>query len=146
MDFSTFDELFAMDEDKSKKGVEIEVGINRNGDPIVFTIGDVSHPDHQRILRKYDKALENSRHIPKKRALVYARFLSEAILKDWRGVIDTEGNEIPATKENKIAVLAKYEKFSSIVVDEMLRTENFRPEVNSEDSPEEDTEKNLSTA
>jgi len=146
MDFTTFDELFSVDESKSQNGVPIEAGLNHKDEPIIFYISDISSVPAQKIFRKYDKAFESSRHIPKKRSLVWSRFIAEAVLKDWKGVIDKDGNEIPATKENKIAVLSRYEKFLSIVLEETNRSDNFRPDtdVNPENglSGEEDSEKN----
>lgn len=142
MDFTTFDELFSVDKDKSENGIPIEAGLNHKGEPITFFIADISSAPAQKTFRKYDKAFESSRHIPKKRAMVWARFIAEAILKNWTGVIDKDGAEIPASKENKIAVLSRYDKFLTIVLEETNRAENFRPESDSELSGEEDTEKN----
>lgn len=145
MEITTFDEIFATDEDKSAKGIPIEIGFNQNDEPVTLIVADINHPSAQKVHRKYEKAFENSRHIPKKRMLVWARYLSEAVLKDWSGVLDKDGKPVPATFDNKVAVLAKHER----LFNEVLRTadspENFKPELVESDeelTPEEDSEKN----
>jgi hypothetical protein len=152
MDFDTLNELYATDEDKALNGVKIEIGVNKKDNPISVTVAESGNQRHQKVQRKYSKALEFSRRNTKKHDLVWAKITAESILMDWSGMIDKDGNEQPATIENKIKALAGSDKFFSTILEIANTPENFRPDDTDSDSdldldpdlsPQEDSEKNL---
>ena len=152
MSLGTLDKLFAKDQDKSRKGVELDVGFNEKDEPIIMVVADINHPDAEKIRRKYEKAFENSRHFPKKRQLVWARFLAESVLRDWKGVLDSDGNELKCTHERKVEALTAHEDLFSMILRFADDRDNFRPDENFDEigsdnlPPEEDSEKNSQTA
>jgi len=132
----SLEELYKTDEDKSAKGVPITVGMNEKNEPIIMVVAEAGSPLHKKVQRRYDRALESSRRNPDKRRLVLSKIISESLLKDWSGVLDSEGNEVPYTKENGLDALMKYEQLSIEIMEAATDIENFRPD------GIEDTEKN----
>lgn len=61
-------------------------------------------------------------------------------MKDWSGVLDSDGNEVPYTIENGIEALMKYEKLSIEIMEAATDQENFRPDDDVDEV--EETEKN----
>lgn len=140
MSFESLEELYANDADKSENGAEMDVGLNAKGEPIVFIVAEMGNSKSERAMRKYERALASSRYDRKKRMKIWAKILAEAILLDWRGVIDKDGNEVPPTLENRIEALSKYERLFMDVMEFSQNPNNFRPD--SGLSPEEESEKN----
>lgn len=138
MDFGSLDELYKVDEDKSKDGVPITVGMNQKNQPITMIVAEAGSPLHRKVQRKYDKALESSRRNSQRRRLVLAKIVAESLLKNWSGVLDSDGNEVPYTIESGIEALMKYEKLNIEIMEAATDQENFRPD----DDEAEETEKN----
>jgi hypothetical protein len=148
MKIKSFDEIYKIDEDKSKNGVPVEFGFNDKEEMITLVIAEMGNEKNQKIMRKYDKALESSRHNKKRRNLIWAKIVAQSILIDWSGVLDDDGNEVEATEENKIIALVKYDRLFSDILEKAQETERFRPDDDDEDSenavePEEETAENL---
>lgn len=140
MKFGSLEELYKTDEDKSSKGVPITVGMNEKDDPIIMIVAEAGSPLHKKVQRKYDRALESSRRNPEKRRMVMSKIIAESLLKDWSGVLDSNGNEIPYNSKTGLEALMKYEQLSIEIMEAATDIENFRPD-DDVDSVEE-TEKN----
>jgi len=119
---STFDTLFSTKED----GVEIFMGTNKNGTDVFFTIAESGNPNHEKAQRKYAKQLEAARKQPKKEHWLMSKIMAEAIVTNWRGVIDEKGKEIPCTLENKIDAFNRHKKLFYAVLKEATNEDNFR--------------------
>lgn len=152
MKIKSFEEIYKVDEDKSKNGVPVEFGFNDKEEMMVLTIAEMGNSKNQKIMRKYDKALESSRHNKKRRNLIWAKILAQSILIDWKGILDEDGNEVEATEENKIAALIKYDRLFSDILEKSQDADRFRPDEDDNDEdedaadPEEDTSENLPDA
>jgi len=141
---NSFDELYAKDESKSEAGVPMDVGVNTKGEAIIFTVAEMGNTKNERTMRRFEKALESARRDKKRRRSVWAKILSESVLLNWTGVLDSNGNEVPPTIANKIANLEKYERLFTDVMEFSQNPENYRPDDNEAD-PVEDSTKNLVT-
>jgi hypothetical protein len=141
---NSFDELYAKDESKSEAGVPMDVGVNSKGEPIIFTVAEMGNTKNERTMRRFEKALESARRDKKRRRSVWAKILSESVLLNWTGVLDSDGNPVPPTIANKIANLEKYERLFTDVMEFSQNPENYRPDDNEADVVEEST-KNLVT-
>jgi len=81
---------------------------------------------------EYDAALERSgyRKIddPEKKQRALFRSIAEAILRDWSGVVDAHGDEIPYTTPNAVDVLAENPDLVNRILHEANDLTNFRRE------------------
>ena len=140
---STFDELFT----SPLETAILYFGTNAKEEELSFTVRETGSPEHEKVQRKYSKALERSRRNRKRNREVMAKIVAESILIDWKGVLDEDGNVVPCTMANKIAALIKYKKLFVEIIDFASEATNFQPEEDFEDdddiSPDEDSEKNL---
>jgi hypothetical protein len=144
MNIGSFDEIYAKDESKSENGVPMDIGINKKGEPIVFIVAEMGNSKNEKTMRRYEKALESARRDKKRRRAVWAKILSESVLLDWKGVLDSDGNEMAPSVQNKITALEKYERLFTDVMTFSQDPENFRPD-DGEADPAEDSEKNSPT-
>jgi len=142
MKFATFEDEFTSELDIA----ELDFGFNSKNEPLRFIIRETGSPEHEKVQRKYSKALTASRRNRVRYRAVMAKIVGESILIDWKGVLDDEGNEVPCTLENKIEALTKYKKLFVEIIDFASDQTNFEvPETELDDealSPDEDTEKN----
>ena len=140
---STFDELFV----SPLETATLYFGENKKGQELAFTVHETGSPEHEKVQRKYSKALEKSRRNQTRHRAIMAKIVAESILIDWKGVLDEDGNEVPCNMENKINALTKYKKLFIEIIDFASEPTNFQAEdeevMDDEDlTPEEDTEKN----
>jgi len=166
MKIGSLENLYLVDEKKATDGIELELDLNEKEEPMVLIVAAMhaKNPLWEKTLRKYEKPRERARHSKKKRTRVWARIIAESILKDWRGILDENGNEEPATLDSKIEALIKY----PVLIDDVMETaqsmDRYRPddldELDEDDAPddapddpdiaeltpEEDTEKNLQSS
>jgi hypothetical protein len=145
MDFESFEEIYKIDEDKSVNGVEVDFGFNAKDEPMILIIAEMGNAKNQKVMRKYDKALESSRHKKGKRQRIWAKIIAESILINWSGILDSKGKQVKPTMENKIAALIKYDRLFLDVMEASQDTERFRPDDEDETGidSEEDTKENL---
>lgn len=141
MEFESLEEIYKVDEDKQINGIDIEFGLNAKDEPMTMVVAEIGNPNNQKVMRKYEKALESSRNNKKKRSLIWAKIVAESILINWKGILDSKKKEIPANIENKIAALVKYEKLFVDIMEAAQDGERFRPD--DETDPSEESEKNL---
>jgi len=139
---STFDDLYKSDDDKALNGIRVVLGSNPKGGEVAFWIAEVNNPDHEKAQRKRSKRLERTRKREQQKLLT-AEIVAEGILKNWEGVLDADGNEMPPTLENKTKALLKYSKLFTDVMD-VASDPAFYTEDESIDAEEaeRDTEKN----
>jgi len=134
---NSFDELYAKDESKSEAGVPMDVGVNTKGEAIIFTVAEMGNTKNERTMRRFEKALESARRDKKRRRSVWAKILSESVLLNWTGVLDSNGLEVPPTIPNKISALEKYERLFTDVMEFSQNPENYRPDDNEIDLVED---------
>lgn len=142
---STFDKLY----ETELETAEMFVGPNDKDEEVVFIVSQIGSKEHDKAQRKYSKQLERSRKNPKRHQEIMAKIAAISLLKDWRGVLDENGDPVEATPQNRYEALKKYRRLLFDVIDFASDPNNFREdeldEVDSEDellSPEEETEKN----
>ena len=145
MEITSLEEIYKIDENKSLNGVEYELGLNAKNEPMVLIIAEMGNVKNQKVMRKYDKALESSRHNKKKRQFIWAKVIAESILLDWSGMLDKKKKEVPATMENKIEMLVKYDGLFADIMEASQDKDRFRPDDQLDIDPEKDSEKNLKT-
>jgi hypothetical protein len=138
---STFEQLYTTNED----GVNVPMGINANGDEIIFKLRESGCKQHEKVQRKYQKSLSLARKNPDKEHEILCRIVAEAIIVDWKGVLNEKGKPIACTFDEKFENLKKYKKLFYEVLSQSSNEENFNeidPEYTS-DTAAKDTEKNL---
>jgi len=145
MKFATFDEEFTSPLDIAP----LYFGYNAKDEELTFMVRETGSPEHEKIQRKYSKALEKSRRNRKRYRSIMAKIVAESILVDWKGVLDENGDEVPCTLENRIEALTKYKKLFVEVIDFASEVTNFQADEDEDEvdddtlDHEEDTEKNL---
>ena len=116
---------------------ELYIADNHKGDPILFTVGRTGRPEHEKVARRYSKALERSRRNPDRHKKILIELTAKAILLDWSGLIDDTGKPVPCTEATRIEVLTKYPDIFSLVLETASDASFFRDE-----DEEAETEKN----
>lgn len=135
MTFSSLEELYKVDPEKSEKGIEVPIGVNALGDDIIMIVAESGTKEHKKVQRKYERALEATRRNDKKRLVVMAKIIAESLLKNWKGVLDDDQKEVKYTVKRGIEALVKYERLSFEIIDASINRDNYRFD--------EETEKNL---
>lgn len=135
----TFEAIFAVDDDKSLNGVWIDIGLNDDGSMIQLKIAESGNENHVKAQRRMAKMLEVTRKNEEKHHNVLCQLIAETILLDWKNVLDDNGKQIKATKEERVAYLKQYKKLFYLVLDEASNENNFRPD---SEGAKADTEKN----
>ena len=138
---STFDEVYKSDEDKAVNGIRIVIGTNPRGGDVAFWIAEVNNPDHEKAQRKRSKRLERTRKRNQQKQIT-CEIVAEGILKNWEGVLDSDGNEMPPTLENKTKALVKYPKLFADVMDVATDPQFYAEDEVDPEEAEADTEKN----
>lgn len=138
-DFSTLDDLYGSDEERSTKGVDVHIGLNRKNDPIIIVVAEAGNAKHSQAMRKYERALESCRHNRKKRRLINAKIIAESLLLDWKGILDAKGKPVEANFDNKVDAMMHSSQFMGDVVDAASDRANF---VADQNDNSDETEKN----
>lgn len=145
MPVSTFDEIYATDPEKSEKGVPITIGINARDKPVILFVAEAGSERHVKVQRKHEKALARARNNKTLYNRISARIIAEAILVNWEGVLDENGNEAPCTLDNRHKALMDHKRLLLTVLEASQDPENYRPDIDEEMTDDEeaaDTEKN----
>jgi|GEM_PF-3017334 hypothetical protein len=136
---------------------DLFIGTNQREEEIIFEVAQAGNAEHKKIQRMYTQKLERARRNATKRNRIIAEIIAKSILRRWRGLLDGDGNEIPCTYENRVAVLTNPtygEQLFIQVMEAASDIDNFR-DIDEEDmagdtteggdealSPERETEKN----
>jgi len=146
MDFETIDDIFGSDSGRSTKGAPVNIGLNKKNKPVILYVAEAGNEKHLKATRSHERALEASRHNQAKRRMINAKIIAEGLLMGWSGILDKDGNEVPATMENKVEALMHSMKMMGDVVDAAQDRANYIPDVTGADDemidPVEETEKN----
>jgi hypothetical protein len=95
-------------------------------------IARFNNPEHQAYLRRLReenaKLLENpdSEESQTKLNEIASKAMAAHILKDWEGIQDEEGNDLPYSKEAAYQLLSDYEEFSNLVFSLSTDVEQYR--------------------
>lgn len=95
-------------------------------------IARFNHPEHQAYLRRLReenaKLLENpdSEESQTKLNEIASKAMAAHILKDWEGIQDEEGNDLPYSEEAAYQLLSDYEEFSNLVFYLSTEVEQYR--------------------
>ena len=133
---SSFDDLFNSDKDIA----EGYMGVNAKEKDIVFYLRETNCEEHEKCVRKYNRALERTRKNEKSHNKVLCQIIAESIIVDWKGVLDGKKKSIEPTFENKVDNLVKYKKLMMAVMEAASTQSNFKSDV--DPGAEADTEKN----
>ena len=139
----TFEKFYETDADKAVKGVPVLIGYNDDGTPVKIIVAEAGNPNHEKLQRKYAKALEKSRSNEKRRHDIMARIIAESILLGWEGVRNADGFDVAPTLENRISALVAHKKLFIEVTDAASDVRNFQEDGEAPaDEAKADTEKN----
>jgi hypothetical protein len=148
MDFNSLDLLFKNDLEKSVNGVPHEIGRNEKDEPIILIVAEANNSSNEKfakIARKYERSFEMSRRNAERRKQIWIKIVAEAILISWEGILDKDGREVPATLENKISMLGKYDDLLAEVLSVANDHSNYLPEDVDIEEVNKETEKNSET-
>lgn len=114
---------------------EMFIGYNDDDSEIVFIISRIKTSKHEFASRKYAQELERAEGNPKRYNAVIDMIVSESIFEGWKNLRDTNGQDIPATIPNKLAVLKKYPGISNKIIDFAAKNTNYQnpPEISADD-------------
>jgi hypothetical protein len=136
-----FGQIYSTDQTKSEKGIDILIGYNAKNEAIKLKVAEAGNPNHERVQRKFSRAIEKARNNKQKRTEVWAQVAAEALLLSWEGVLDKNGNTVEPTLENRIAALTANKKLMSEVLDIAMDPANYMEDAD-EVPVAEETEKN----
>jgi hypothetical protein len=145
--FDALDSIYKTDPEKSAGGIPIEVGTNKKGEPIIMWVSEANHATNEKfaqLVRKYERAMELSRRNPARRKALWIKIVADSILMKWEGVLDQDDKDVPATLENKIQALTKYDELMADILGTANDRNNFLPDDAA--GIEADTEKNSETS
>lgn len=120
---SKFLERFKTDKTLEREGTWVELG-----DGIAIKVVRINHPDAQALRKKLEKPYRHYKEGVPDDVLqkIVNRVLAEEILRDWRGITDLDGREIPYTTENAQKLIDALEDFRDEVAKQSLERENFK--------------------
>lgn len=115
---------FALDAKNEVEGVWKELG-----DGGRIKVAASNNPSFREMFRKktepYTDAIRRGLLDEATSEQIMLEVMAETILIDWSGITDG-GKELPATKENKVALLKKFRPFRDLVASIADQMENFR--------------------
>jgi hypothetical protein len=130
---------FATDASREEEGVWVDFG-----DGIEVKVRRLSSKISRDVRKRLEKPhAEAIRRGPLPESLaedILNRQLAEAIISDWKGVDDDNGQPLACTVENKIAILKALPEFRDEIVSISIERDNYKAALN------EDAEKNSSTS
>jgi len=138
---STFEMLYAYNEDLATKGAPMVVGLNAKGDEIKFFIAKWANEKHEKEMLRRQKQLQASRYSKTRNTRIQCEMFADTILIGWENVLDTDGNDHPATRENKLAALIKFKDLRDQILEFSMDNMNYLAQDENPEA-EDDTEKN----
>ena len=87
----------------------------------------------ERLSRPYRKRLDTGTLDDETASNLFTRVFAEAVVLDWEGVTDREGNELPYNADNCVAVFKDLPDFFADVRDAATTVSNYRAEEIEED-------------
>jgi len=133
---STFDDLFT----SRLEVAPLYMGYNSKDEEIIFYVKETGNPLHEKIQRKYQKLLERSKKNRKRNRAIMCKIVAESLLDTWVGVLDTSGETIEPTLENKIDSLFRYKKLFYEILDFAADSSNYQDDAPDDDEVDAETE------
>lgn len=141
--FQSFNDLFVIDEKKAAEGVWKNFGQNRYDQNVMIKIRFYESETCLKEVRDVESELEATRHDDKAKAKVWAGVMARGVIVDWLNVLDSNGDQIKYNQEIGENALKQYDKLLLEVMRESQNRSNFRrDDIESDQDPVEDTEKN----
>ncbi len=126
-DFGKVDHLIRNLDIEGKTGTEL--GLEGTDITLIVLAGtdaNLGWKHRREKMRAELKRLENAKAGPERIRAFLAEVYSDVIVKDWRGVVDSNDNAIPFSREACKAFLIKVDDAFAAVEDVIFNTKNFR--------------------
>lgn len=122
---SGFLERYQTDKNLEEEGVWVDLGGN-----VQVKVARITSRKSKEVRRKLERPMVRKNRsdelsIDQLEQLMTEQ-LAQAVIKDWRGVTDDDGVELPCTVENCRMILAKFPDFREDVATASLEKETFR--------------------
>lgn len=122
---SGFLERYQTDKNLEEEGVWVDLGGN-----VQVKVARITSRKSKEVRRKLERPMVRKNRsddlsIDQLEQLMTEQ-LAQAVIKDWRGVTDDEGNDLPCTVENCRTILTKFPDFREDVATASLEKETFR--------------------
>lgn len=129
---SGFLDRYATDKTLEEEGVWVDFG-----DGIMVKIARITSKKSKELRRRLERPLVRKSRggelsIDQLEYLMTEQ-LSQAVVQDWKGVTDENGNELPCTPDNCRTILNKFPDFREDIATVSLEKETFRAERHEEE-------------
>jgi hypothetical protein len=137
---SSFGKLFATDVSVEKEGIWVNYGVNANGDPLEIRIGRAGGANkafamrHEALTKPYRRLIQAEQMDKEVSEQLMQQLYAETVVKDWRGVLDADGNEIPFSVDNVREQFRLYPDLFADVVENSTKVALYREELREADS------------
>ena len=84
---------------------EVNLGLNSKKEEMIIYVAQVNNELHEKTQRLYARKLEQARRNTNKLRRLNAEIVAKSIIRKWVGIIDANGDPVPCTEENRIAIL-----------------------------------------
>ena len=105
---NSFERLFKTDEKLENEGVEVPVGVNEKGDPIILIVGALHNPKHEKAIARYEKLIRATSRNPKRHREAMAKVYAAGLLFGWKGPLDDDGKPLKYTTKEGEKILLEY--------------------------------------
>jgi hypothetical protein len=124
--------MFQTDAQLEKDGVYIEYGNNEKGHPTRFLIARAgganthfqSASEHE--TKPYRRMMQNDMLTPEIANKILMNVYSKAVVKNWEGVLDEDGNDFPFSQSNVIILFTKLPDLFKDIQAMAAQGSNFR--------------------
>lgn len=137
---SSFGKMFATDTSVEKEGIWVVYGPNANGEQIEIRIARAGGANklfasrHEALTRPYRRLIQADQMDKDTMEGLMRKLYAETVVRDWRGVLDEEGNAIPFSAAAVEEQFTAYPDLFSDVVDNSTKVALYREEIREADA------------
>lgn len=140
MSKSSFGKMFATDQTVEKEGIWLKYGANDLGEPLEIRIARAGGANkvfasrHEVLTKPYRRLIQADQMDKVVMEGIMRQLYAETVVRDWRGVIDEEGNEIAFSVDAVVEQFELYPELFSDIVDNSMKVALYREEIREADA------------
>ena len=119
---SNFLSRYNTDANLEENGVWVDFG-----DGIEVMVVRTNSKEAQKLKAKLERPYRKLSQVPDDvQEAIYEKMIAQAVIKDWKGVTDAKGKEIPYSGEAALEILKKFKDFRDDIIMAASELETFR--------------------
>lgn len=127
-------EIFATDSESEEEGIWVDVT-----DEIAFKIRAIGAKAvverREELMRPFQGIIKAGGKVPEaKNEEIGRKVLASAVIADWKGVKDEEGNELPCNEDNAYRLITELPRLANFVIQTSTDQESYRQSTREDDA------------